>query len=280
MKKQVLSWMVVMCVSQIYTESQESRLSRLSHKIKSKALEAKDSTKAFTFATIAYCQEALHKVREPNSVIIEKAESAIVSLHDMIAKVSLGVHTEQELLQNIQLLGFDKHNATKAIDLAKETYFSLLAFEKRYNGILTPWNRSKKMNSIALQVLREIKNAEMYKVYFQSHEACLQAWVINEKYREVLTSYESGDAAAVHGLHAIYQSEFRYPLLYAVEQIAKDIIAIKHFVKNTEHAKMYASVYEMSKVIVLQLELFQAAVKNSGEYKKQVAQQMSDAQKG
>lgn len=268
----MFSWMVVMCAGQIIADSGDGRLKKIVHTVKNKCSDAVATTKFVALATMYRCQDTLHALREPNKSKIEKSLDAVQQMKHACSVVRIGVDTEVELLQNIQALGFDQSNATKALQLFEGAHIAMQELMMRYQGF-APWNWTKKMEQAAIEVSHWVNQCHMYKLYFEGHKDCLQNW-------ELLAKYCDLDATNVlQAMTQLGNSHAKYFLIYTAEKVNQDIKVIKAFLRDDEYKKVYAGLYQQLGVLLPVLQQLVARVRQTPEYKKQIEEQLQERYK-
>ena len=272
MKKILLSWMVVMCVSQSICQESDTKFKEFTSSVKGKCLEGVSNAKLFALTAMYRCQDTLHAFREPNGVKIEKSLDAVHVMKRACKVVQIGVDTEVELLQNIHALGFDKTNATQALHLFNNAHTTMQELMVRYQGF-APWNWTQKMERAAHDVSHWITHSQMYYLYFKGHENCLKNWELLEKYSSIDSENNTNNILKHHN------NQKRYGLIMYVKQLISDIQIMKDFIRDDEYKKIYTKLYYELEQVVPILQQLVIDIKKSVEYKKQLEDQLQDRYK-
>lgn len=196
---------------------------RVLDKLKDKTSQAWLSTKA----TAAY---VACTVREPNSIKIQRALEAKEAVLKIDKLLQLNLNSEDILLQNVQALGFNKHNGLSALTMAERYSSDLSSVVRRYNSKIARWNRSEDMEAIAQEVLPALELCKKIKLYFQEHKQCLIAWEIIDRYKSIVEAWQQNDKLSVE--------------VKSADVFRSDVERIKSFIVKKSFRLVYPQAYK------------------------------------
>lgn len=218
MKRIILSFAIVSFCS-MHVDAKPEIFDR----VKAKTSQAWLSTKA----TAAY---VISSVRESNAIKIQRALEAKEAVLKISPLLQINVQGEDMLLQNVQTLGFDKHNALSALTLIERYCADMTSVTNRYNSKIARWNKSEEMESVAQNISSALQVCKNFKLYFQEHKHCLKAWEIIGSYQDVITSWQQHNKLS--------------GMIKSSEALKKDVEKIKYCITKNSFRLAYPNTYK------------------------------------
>lgn len=208
----------------------------------------------------------LSYLRESNQDKIKKALFAKNAIDTISEKLRLGVEGEDELLSNVQSLGFDKKNALSALKIIENHYIAMQAIESRYAFL---WNKSLEMEKAVAEVLPFLKACKLYRLYFEGHKDCLKGWELIERYGEMSKVDITDIESAVSAISIWYKNNNQFYLVKSADLLAADIAYVKKCLKTKSYQQAYPKLYSQFYSFLPALECVLDKVQMSSEYKSQ-----------
>lgn len=203
---------------------------------------------------------------------IQKGFKDLADLEQGCQKITLGVHTEKELLLNIEKMGLDKHNALQPVYKFK----SVEDVVNGYTSWVRPWCWTEEMKRASVKMQLFLQQYGIYKTYFEYHHACLRAWVMDVYYKPLVslgvTDFEQAKKKAV----GLSKASGKYYLVDAVDHLLTELCFIKAFLKSAEYKSLYPTIYERMHELLSVFELTMDCITSTNEYRNQAEKSGKD----
>lgn len=212
-----------------------------------------------------YCKN-LHEQK------INQAQEGIESLTNICASILLGVHTEAELLSNVESVGLNKLNA---LEICKQ-FEQLQTLVDAYDSLVAPWNWTEKMKKTTTVARKFLKQYAMYAAYFNYHKPCLQAWFKVEFYQSKIDFKLTDANKILKQLPEICGASDSYKLADTVDFLQTEVNFVKDFLRNEDYRKLYPKVYAQAHELVSKLTICIDTIAQSFDYKKEYDKRTKD----
>lgn len=205
-------------------------------------------------------------IREPNEEKIKKALVAKEEVEKFTLSLDAGLGVEEGLLQNIQKLGYDKHNAMSAWSAMEKYDNAIQAVVGRYSSVFAPWNKSEDMALAAKKLLPSLQLAKMYKAYFASHKDCLRGWELTSRYANIALVDIADATSCVSAISCWYKNTDEYSLMKSVDKLSADVSFIKSCLTRKLFKQSYPVLHEQFSEYLVILDAILFHVQGSSEY--------------
>lgn len=209
-------------------------------------------------------------VRESNSVKIQKAFEAKKAVEQLSSKLKIGIDGENELLLNIRVLGFDKYNATESLMIIQNYCESMQVVVNRFQGVMTPWNRTSAMESAVNELLPYLHMAKIYKLYFEVHLDCLKGWELEQQYSEIYPIDKNNEQEVVALFTKWFKNNGKDNYVKGVDELLKSVEWFKKQFLNEQFKIRYPKLYDQMYSLFPALILFIEVVTKSRPYQSQL----------
>jgi len=226
-----------------------------------------------TVAFVAYkyqTSEKLHAyIKQMHETSINAAFDQMSDLQKKCVKISLGVHTEQELLNNLHIMGHDKYNATKLL----QQFEQIQDVVNGYNSWVRPWNWTTAMQEAAGTLSEFLKQYEIYQDYFMFHESCLRCWEMEVHYKSLIEVGVTDEKQVFAMVPKLCAAGGRFYLVDTVDHLISEVVFIKQFLSSNQSKKLYATIYQQMHELLSVLQISADIISKSSEYSVQVEKQ-------
>ena len=260
MKKLILGWVVVtLSVTQFEAKSDYNFFNTIKNASKNIFLTSKNA-----LIYVASC------VRESNAVKIQKAFEAKKAVEQISSKLKIGIDGENDLLLNVHALEFDKYNATKSLAVVQDYCESMQVVVNRFQGVMTPWNRTSEMALAVNELLPYLHMAKMYKLYFEVHLDCLKGWELEQQYLEICSIDKNNEQEVVALFTKWFKNNGKDNYVKGVDELLKSVEWFKKQFLNEQFKIRYPQLYDQMYALFPALILFIEVVKKSNPYQAQL----------
>lgn len=211
-------------------------------------------------------------VRESNSVKIQKAFEAKKAVEQLSSKLKIGIDGENELLFNVHVLGFDKDNATKSLMVIQNYCESMQVVVNRFQGVMTPWNKTLAMESAVNELLPYLHMAKMYKLYFEVHLDCLKGWELEQQYLKICSIDINNEQEVITLFVKWFKNNGKDSYVKGVDELLKSVEWFKKQFLNEQFKIKYPELYDQMYSLFPALVLFIEVVTKSRPYQSQLAE--------
>lgn len=203
---------------------------------------------------------------------IQKGFKDLADLEQGCQKITLGVHTEKELLHNVEKMGLDKHNALQPVYKFK----SVEDVVNGYTSWVKPWCWTEEMKSASVKMQLFLQQYAIYKTYFEYHRSCLRAWAMDAYYKPLVSLGVTNSEQAKKKAVGLCKASGKYYLVDTVDHLFAESCFIKAFLTSAECKSLYPTIYERMHELLTVFELTMEGIESTTEYRKQVEKSGKD----
>ncbi|MBI2353332.1 hypothetical protein HYV11_03785 [Candidatus Dependentiae bacterium] len=209
-------------------------------------------------------------IRESNDIKIKKAFESKEFINQLKDQLQLEKnHNENQVLQNVLTMGFDKSNALNTINLLKYHFNTMQTVVSRYSCVMTPWNNTEEMMLASKELEKYIAITQKMLNYFEKHRDCLKGWQTIQQYLELCSLELNDQKQVLQQFEKWFPRNEKFHCLKGVDILIYSAEWSKKLFLNQAFKNNYPQVYDQLYSLFPTLILFIEAVKKTPLYESQ-----------